>query len=200
MKKIFVILFAGLLVSAGLQAQKVSVKNGKVILDLTKEAGMPEGAITSVPKSWNGRGTPVNTGLALTGNLQHEDINATVFQKLEVAPKDMNTSGGMDGTGTMLMDWKTAFEGCLKSTYNGGGWRLPTQREMMLMWVLYDMLKIALSKVTGGTLLLTTPYYRVATETNGSDAWLVSFGTGGAQSNALKTALLPVRCVREVTP
>jgi hypothetical protein len=202
MKKIVMILFAGLLVSAGLQAQKVSVKSGKVILDLTVAAGMPAGAITSVPKNWNGRGTPHNSGSVLTGNLDAGDINERVFQKLEVAPKDMNKAGEIGGpeAAGMLMTWVEAFTGCNGATYDNGGWRLPTQRELQLIWIFNDVLNTKVSPILSNYTALSSAYYWSATERNTMAAWNMNFGTGVMGTNEKTVSTRDhVRCVREVT-
>jgi hypothetical protein len=206
MKKIIVIVFAGLLVSAGLQAQKVCIEGGKVILDLTE--GMPAGAITDVSKTTRFKDLmdhPDTGAPSAIDKLWHQenrtvgDINKTVFQKLEVAPKDMNTSGGMDGTGTMTMNWSTAFNGCINSSYDDGGWRLPTQRELMMMWIFNDALTIALPAVGGDALSSGNAQYRSATEGSATSAWFVRFGTGNTNLNEKSSPpSLRVRCVREV--
>jgi hypothetical protein len=197
------IVFAGLLVSAGLQAQKVyKDASNRVILDLTKEAGMPEGAITSEPKSWVG--IPSDIGDILTDNLETGDINEKVFEKLEVAPKDINTSGGMNG-GTTTMYWVAAFNGCRYLSYNGTGWRLPTQRELILMWIFKEALEDIFSDedINGSPFALSNAVnYWSATEDPASHAWYMSFASdsNGIVSNYYtKISNYYARCVREVT-
>jgi hypothetical protein len=194
MKKMFMILFAGLLVSAGLSAQKVYLDGTKVILDLTETTGMPAGAVTDESKTALYADATPKGNDTIKNNTNNAAINARVFQKLEVAPKDMNTSRGMNGTGTMEMTWAEAFNGCIKSTYNGGSWRLPTQREMMLVWIFRDAMEAL------GDSFLSTALYWCATETNASSAAYVNFNPGANNPNATKTYLHRVRCVREVTP
>jgi hypothetical protein len=188
MKKIFMVLFAGLLVSAGLQAQKVyKDASNRVILDLTKEAGMPEGAITNEPKSWAGRGTPINIGNTLTGNLETGDINEKVFEKLEIAPSNLG-----------LMFWAEAFTGCIELVSNGGGWRLPTQRELILIWIFKD----ALNDIFSDGDINRPPFangYWSATEANNLDAWSMIFEYGSVIISYPKSDERAVRCVREVT-
>jgi hypothetical protein len=182
MKKICIILFAGLLVSAGLQAQEVYIEDGKVILDMTVETGMPAGAITAIPKTWTGN--PSNNGDPLSNNTHSGTINEKVFQKLEIAPSDLGT-----------MTWTAAMTGCKNE---GEGWRLPTQRELMMMWIFNDALNDVLEAVeVGGNALSANPY-RSATEIDASYVWSVSFGIG-ATTNQLKATPYRVRCVREVT-
>jgi hypothetical protein len=173
MKKIVVIVFAGLLVSAGLQAQKVCIENNKVILDLTEAAGMPAGAMTYVSK--------INsTGSAADNN--------QVFEKLEIAPSDLGE-----------MDWANAIANC-KAV--GPGWRLPTQRELMLICIFRDVLNDNALPAVSGAALDTSPssaFYRCATETGATSAWFVNFANGTTHTNNNKATSYRVRCVREVT-
>jgi hypothetical protein len=200
MKKIVVILFAGLLVSAGLQAQKVSKDaSNRVILDLTVAAGMPAGAITDVSKTARFNelmADPVVGAPSATNKLWHSEnqhngaINATVFEKLEVAPKNMNKVGVIGGTGTMTMDWVEAFNGCIKS-----GWRLPTQRELMLMCIFKEALDAAFP--SDGALSFAN--YWGATENTASTACIVHVGYGDTYRKDKNLSTYVVRCVREVT-
>jgi hypothetical protein len=210
------IVFAGLLVSAGLQAQRVYIEKDdqgnkkRVILDLTEAAGMPAGAITSDSKTvmFNNliaqHGVPSSTNVFWhRDNQTSADINKTVFEKLEVAPKDMNSARVIGGTGTMTMSWVAAFNGCINSDYDSGGWRLPTQRELQMMWIFKEALNPALSELspsgTGAALLSAS--YRGATEHGATTAWHVNFGTGFMNNDILynKSNSTRVRCVREVT-
>jgi hypothetical protein len=208
MKKIFVILCAGLLISAGLQAQKMYIENGKVILDMTVAAGMPEGSTTNVSKTaLYADAVPSETD-TIENNTQGAAINATVFQKLEIAPDNLGT-----------MNWMDAMAGCKNK---GTGWRLPTQRELMMMWIFREALDEALP-IVGGTVLLPSTskelYYRSATEhfdpiaypDDGmiNSVWSMYFistsvygitqGLSSPRSKSTTNTTEAARCVREVT-
>jgi hypothetical protein len=186
MKKIFMILFAGLLVSAGLQAQEVYIKDGKVILDLTEAAGMPAGAVTDVSKTnLYANAAPSNTGAPITDNDTNGKINAKVFQKLEIAPSDLEP-----------MTWADAFNACKNK---GEGWRLPTQRELQLMWILKEALKEAFSHpdVNGSNFLSGS--YGSGTEDSNFYACCVSFKDGMSVNYDKSSDSRNLRCVREVT-
>jgi hypothetical protein len=191
MKKIVMILFAGLLVPAGLSAQEVyKDASNRVILDLTAAAGMPAGAITNTPKTWTG--SPSNNSGPLTDNGHDGDINAMVFQKLETAPSDLGT-----------MNWAAAFDGCRTLSYNGGGWRLPTQRELYLIWIFREALESIFENDLSpkGSAFLFANYW-CATEANHSFAWEMSFyniDTPISSDDIQKTNQIQARCVREVT-
>ncbi len=90
MNRIIIILaFVGLLTPAKLNAQKVYLEGTKVVLDLTASTGMPAGAVTSVKKTWPTTGS--NTAGPIANNVVSQTINATVYQKIEVAPYDLNS-------------------------------------------------------------------------------------------------------------
>jgi hypothetical protein len=204
MKKIFVILLAGLLVPAGMQAQKVYEENGKVILDLTKEAGMPEGAITATSKTdlYN-NATPNPNGGPITNNIESgtNAINNTVFQKLEIAPHNVNAAmGTMGATPVYTADWVAAFNACKNSTHNGDNdWRLPTQRELILIWIFKEALEDIFSNLNPIGSVFSSANYWSATESNASSSWYVTVGSGFTYYNSKTTDTYRVRCVREVT-
>lgn len=181
MKNIILTVFIiGLLAPTGLYAQKVYKEGNRVILDLTVKAGMPVGAITSAAKVWTG--SPSNTAGPMDNNTESGTINETVYHKLEIAQSDYST-----GT-----DWVTAFNGCKGWTHNGStGWRLPTQRELMLMYIF----KPALDNLIG-TAIASSRFWS-STESTDANSWYVIF-TNGLTNNIDKGSSYRVRCVREV--
>ncbi|NDV84936.1 DUF1566 domain-containing protein [Bacteroides sp. 51] len=198
---LIIALFAELMVTSGLMAQKVYKSDGtKYILDLTVAAGMPAKSVTNTSKTAAYASfLPSVTEFGMVAGAKNDEnhpINATVFQKLEVAPNDMDASYDMDGTGTTLA-WVAAFNGCRNSTYKGGNWRLPTQRELMLMYIFYPALK---SLGIGG---FKSNNYWSATEGTAGYSWYVSFYNNdyenGLTNIVEKTTQYYVRCVREVT-
>jgi hypothetical protein len=186
MKKIFMILFAGLLVPAGLSAQKVYLDGTKVILDLTKEAGMPAGAITATPKTW--LDAPVNSNrVPIRNNTENGEINRTVFQKLEIAASDHPVG---------KTDWAMAFNTCKGL---GDGWRLPTQREVMLIWIFREALEDIFNYLDPKGSNFLDDYYWSATEYSTVSSWNITFAYGSTnQIYSTKVDPCAVRCVREV--
>ena len=195
MKKIvFILLIAELLAPVGLMAQKVYKDGTKIILDMTVMAGMPIGAVTSTAKydaTYMGSNTPVNSGSTMADNVHNQAINAMVYQKLEVAPQDLGTSGL--ASGTMTMNWATAFTACKGLNHNGTGWRLPTQRELMMIWIFKDAIN-ALN--TSGT-SFSTRHFWASTEISANIAWMAAIESG-LTSSYTKSQLAYVRCVREL--
>lgn len=194
MKRLMLVMvFAGLMFPAGLMAQKVYKDAGnRVILDLTAAAGMPAKAVTNTAKKWTD--TPSNTTGPMTDNGEKGSINATVFQKLEIAPHCL-TGDGTIGSAGGVFTWADAFNYCKNVNHNGTGWRLPTQRELQLMYIFRPALESVLTGI-GGT-VFSAAYYWSATEFTAYYARYVSFSTG-VTSATYKSDTYRVRCVREV--
>lgn len=197
MKQILMtLILVGVMSPAGLYAQKVYKNaNNRLVLDLTVSAGMPKDAITTTGKTWIG--TPSNTTGPLENNTEKGTINATVYQKLEVAPHDMNSAGLFSKTGTFTMDWVTAFNGCKSSTHGGGNWRLPTQRELMLIQIFRPALESILKDSAINGTAFSNANYWTATEANGTMNYSVNFTYGNTAGNS-KMNTNRVRCVREI--
>lgn len=197
-RTMMIVMLVGLIVPTVINAQKV-YKDGsnRVILDLTVAAGMPKDAVTATKKTWTG--TPSNTVGPMANNSAGGTINATVFQKLEIAPHDVNTLKEIKATGTMKMDWVAAFNACKGSSSYGGGWRIPTQRELMLMFIFRPAFDaIFIDSAINGTPFSTGFLYWTATEYDPVYTWIGEFGGGGINL-AIKAGAHRVRCVREVT-
>ena len=198
----FTVLLAGLIVApAGLFAQEVykeanaSALGGyRVILDLTVKAGMPAGAVTGT-KKYIGISTASNSDWLINApdNSVNGSINARVYEKLEIAPGDLNNDATF-GAGT-AMDWANAYNRCKNNTYDGGGWRLPTQRELMTMRIFSPALNGAFNEIGG--LVFDSNLYCSASEDGAYAAWYVVFDDGFTYSTG-KTLRTRVRCVREL--
>lgn len=145
MKRILLlVMFAGLMAPAGCYAQKVYKDGNKVILDLSVASGMPAEVVTNQPKYT--AFTPKAD--ALGANNGHDgSINATVFQKLEVAPKDMNKAGAMDNTGAPWIGSQllTGAKTCPITVMAGG---FPPRGNCSLSIYLNPPLKIYLMRLT----------------------------------------------------
>lgn len=185
-KTVFITLAVTMLYSATAYAQKVvtegSGKTIKVIIDAT---GMPSGAITTIHKplitfgSNNTACTQDDTDLA--SNISNE----RVYHKFEVSKIDNDTR----------CVWDRAVNIVCSGTINGStGWRLPTQRELMLIWVLHSQLK----KVSGFTPLGVKRYWS-ATENGSTLSWNVDFSNGATGDDDKASGdNRVVRCVRDI--
>lgn len=109
-----------------------------------------------------------------------------VSAKFQVASVDAST----------VCEGKYTYTKCKSYSESGapaGSWRLPTQRELMLIW----MFK---SKLTNcGTITSTIEHFWSSTEYSfvTNYAWYVSFSNGQTFSS-IKGAYLAVRCVRDL--
>lgn len=150
--------------SALAQRVETALVDGRPVINCS---GMPAAAITTTSKG--------NT----EAQLKTAAANATVFHRFAVAIADNSTSS----------NWSNAFTVCSNL---GAGWRLPTQRELMLMWVL----KAELEKTSGFTKFNANHYWS-ATEANSNTSWYVYFYNGYTYLTNSKTTTSRVRCVRE---
>lgn len=167
-------------------AQKVyKDENNKIILDCGPDSGFPQEAVTTV--TGQKTITPSATGLG-EDNSDTGSINATVFYKLEIDAKDL------DGTN----NWVGAYNACKNkgTAANGEIWRLPTQKELMLMYVF----RTAIAAL-GGTMNTSSynrdSYYWSCTEIFSTEARYLAFYKGYVYKIA-KSESIRVRCVREI--
>jgi hypothetical protein len=124
--------------------------------------------------------------------------NEKVYQKLRVAVRDTSVTN---------VTWATATAQCASYTENGdiSGWRLPTQRELLAIWIVQDGIKAKCTALSISFDYLNAEYYWSATESSeaSGNAWMVFGGRTGAGDagntpHYLKTeAAARVRCVRE---
>jgi len=205
MKKL--ILLAAVACVAGIttaHGQKVYKNGNTIVLDLSVAAGMPTGAVTTAPKVFPAT-RPSNSALWSPDNCDGSGydgpLNKTMYHKLEVAPGHLNTSGAMDDTGTIAMDWASAVQGCRTSTYDGGGWRAPTSRELRCIFLFREALEAhgcspILLYGVGGTYATWS-----ATEQR-LDRAMCMAGDPDNETRQIegrdKTERLGVRCVREL--
>lgn len=188
MKKFtLIICIAGFLAPIGLNAQKVYKLGEMVILDMTVEAGMPAGAVTDVSKTqkYNADSVIPNdyelTEINGVKNDVNHPLNAKVYQKL-----------GISKLNSGAKSWVEAFNYC-KGIDEDGTWRLPTQRELMMMYIF----KSALVELLDNSFFNSS--YWSTTELDNTNTWSCnSLGnlTWGSKSNNI----LNSRCVREIIP
>lgn len=159
-------------------AQKVYKENNKIILDCGPGSGFPQGAVeTETGKKFI---EPKANVLAET-NAENGVINATVFYKLEIAATDISSN----------TTWVNAYKACKgKGTdANGEIWRLPTQKELILMYIF----STAINDLNGS---MNNDYWS-GTETNAESSRYVDFSTGLVYGKN-KAESMKARCVREI--
>lgn len=162
-------------------AQKVYKEGGAIVLDFGPDSGFPQRAVETV----KGRKIPAETpsnSTSMTDNDLNGVINATVYRKLEVAAADESST----------MQWVAAYAACQN---RGSGWRLPTQRELMAILLIFRPAIVALAGSSGDFVLNT---YWSATEYQTQPGYAIARLANNVMDLEDKTALCYVRCVREL--
>lgn len=173
-------------------------------------SGMPVRAIWPLRRSLmkNGR-TERHTALSAIGS--NTDVNDKIPFRFIIAPADGDNNAPSAVTTTtwaeavgfnasensrMIADGTAAEDGCAiyKTREFPSGWRLPTQREMMVMWLFQE----GINAIYPSGQLSTADKYWTATEKDASNAWLMDFSTATPQStNDKKSNRYRFRCVRD---
>lgn len=183
--KLFLLL---ILFSFDLSAQIVTTVDGYPVIDLS--ALSPLGAVLSYVEADSRRTkmnqlTPTNSTSLPTAGGTNGEWNAKMSIKFQVMRKDRSPS----------TDWANAWALCRSydsEAGRAGEWRMPTQRELQMIWILHPQL---IGK--GGFTAFYVSNYWSASEASASYAWLVRFVNGGVYDRA-KTDLPFVRCVRDL--
>ncbi|SEF48466.1 Lcl C-terminal domain-containing protein [Parabacteroides chinchillae] len=174
------------------KAQTVTVVGGYPVIDLT--ALSPLGCTLTLSEANSRREAmhacaPSNSTLLTVGSAvsrENGTWNAKMSTRYQVMRNDLGTT----------KNWTDAWNACKAYSGEGGTagqWRLPTQRELQMIWVLYPQL-IGKGSVSSFDAYL----YWSSTEYNASIAWYVHFGLGGTYNGYGKTIALRVRCVRDL--
>ena len=189
--KLLLIVFASF-VAADSYAQRVYEDNGKVIMDASLIPNKP------VPKARDTDGTMTEKGTNKLDNLSSDVSNEKVFRKFEIRKEDASANPMPADQG-----WLAAIHFCRDLTEDGGGWRLPTGRELVLML----LFKNSLHKIASFQPFIVDvdndPYYWSATEPNNRldiDAVQIkSVGTPDSHVVWKSFKNGRVRCIRDIT-
>ena len=171
-------------------------------------AGIPESAIWPLGKKLSKDGATIRH-TAAKGNGDNISVNDKVPFRFIIAPTEeagvrfwaaaMGFHGGEGNDNANLNpdgSFDPSFTGGCKNysttEFPAGSWRLPTQREMMLMWLFRDGINAI---YPAGQL---SGQYWTSTEVSGTQAWYIDFSTTKPQSSAqLKNISSKYRCVRD---
>lgn len=171
-------------------------------------AGMPESAIWPLGMKLS-RGGATIRHTAAKGNGDNISVNDKVPFRFIIAPTQdattrfwaaaMGIHGGPGGDNNNLDpdgNFDPPFsDGCksYSTTEFPDGWRLPTQREMMLMWLFREGINAIYSIAQ-----LTAERYWSATENATNKAWFLDFNATVPQSGfESKESSYRYRCVRD---
>lgn len=124
-------------------------------------------------------------------DIASEKSNMTISHYFEVAKKDYNETE---------TNWISAVNSCNTWTEDGGNWRLPTQKEVMLLSILSKEIEQRASSI--GFSSFKADNYWSATESLDNYSWCGNFNLGTMSYfgtiNGGKTKPHYVRCVRDV--
>lgn len=184
-RKLFSVII--LLLSTGsLMAQRVTnAPDNRIIIDCRD---MLAGSITDQAKARDTSGTTTTLGANNLSSISSEISNKKVSHYFEVSKSDISSGA----------NWHNGVLACrdMANSDGHGLWRIPTLRELQLIWTLNEALK----RTTIGFTPLTATQYRTATEVTATTAYTINFNAGYIVSNSNKTDNRPVRCVRDLTP
>lgn len=193
-----------------LKKEKLKGTSGLIDVDYAVfySVGMPESAIWPLGMDLSGDGATIRH-TAAKGNGSNTSVNDKVPFRFIIAPAD----GGESKFWAEAMGFNSGFGGANANLDpNGGnanlgcrayatlefpnGWRMPTQREMMIMWLFRDGVNAIypLGKIGKDS---ETRYW-TATEDLANKAWYLDFSTTMPQSNVgTKITSFKYRCVRD---
>lgn len=198
----FIICILSTFSAFGQQLKKSEI--GSTIYAVFYSTGMPESAIWPLGMKLSKNGHTIrHTSLkALEGNM---NINNKVPFRFIIAPKEGTSTSwanamGLSTTANNELEPGGDAEksGCANYSTDefSSGWRLPTQREMMLMWLFREGIN---GIYPGGKIGNDSEKrYWTATESSANQAWYLDFNAIAPASSAyIKTNDFKYRCVRD---
>lgn len=175
----FIVIILGCLMATGGYAQVVVREGSKVVIDAS---ALPNS--TRVKKATGTDGTDKTLGTNDASNLGSKVSNKEVYYRFEVSPFDNNGPA----------PWHQMLLHCKNLVLNGTGWRLPTVRELILIY----LLKRELAAVPGFTALHERNRYWSATEESAENAHAVSLMERRLSVHQKVTAPGHTRCIRDL--
>lgn len=164
-------------------------------------SGMPESAIWPLGMNLMANKATIRHTQS-KGNGNNIPVNDKVPYRFIIAPRD-----GGSGNWALVMGLKSDANGDLDEVTPGmtsgcatfgtpefrSGWRMPTQREMMLMWLFREGIDVIYKDTP-----LQNAVYWTATESDKNQAWILNFSPIAPESNISgKTVTYKYRCVRD---
>lgn len=185
---LLLILFAG-----SISAQVVTTTpSGYPVIDLSALSPLEDVVLSSAEaasrRTRMNQQTPSNTAYLAVGSSvsgHNGSWNTRMSIKYQVMRANLRVG----------VNWVSAWNACKSYNGEGGGvgtWRLPTQREYQMIWILHPQL---IGK--GGFTPFSATFYWSATERTPTIAWYAGFHNGD-MSFVDKTGTHNVRCVRDL--
>lgn len=177
-KMLLTTIMVAVLSSTAAFGQKVVVEGNMVIIDASDVTHVTEKKARTT-QATNITHVPVNDLTDIASRIS----NDKVYKKFEISKSD-NTNGA---------NWLNSVNTICTGTINGSeGWRLPTQRELILIWILKSVLEKQ-NDFNG----FSSSFYWSATSSGDKLGYRVNFGSSFVDSE-LKTYFCRVRCVRDL--
>lgn len=154
-------------------AQEVLVENGKIIINAS---AIPN---TQVKKARATNGTNARLGTDNATNIGSVASDDKVYYKFQLSRTRFSSN------------WLNAVNRCKNLTDDGGGWRLPTHKEAVLIYILWpELTKAGLTNAAGGT----------GTEAGGDGTTCpyVTYDDNGAIRMVGKSESNFYRCIRDL--
>lgn len=177
----FIIIILGCLMATGGYAQKVIVGGGKVIIDASALRNS-----TTMKKATGTDATETIMGTNDASNISSNVSNKEVYHRFEISPYDNMAAAS----------WLPMVNHCKNLSLNGIGWRLPTLRELMLIYILMGELKQV--TLSGFMPLDTNRRYWSATEEDADKATAVYARDHHVSSYSKITGVASTRCIRDL--
>lgn len=165
--------------------------------------GMPEGAIWPLGTVLTRNGATIRHQVD-KGNGGNIDVNSRVSARFIVAPTDVGSdrltwavASGFGFTEDLNADFVNPVDGGCRTLSTGGRqWRLPTQRELQLIWLLRQGIDVIYpsAKMTSTGQFKS---YWSATEETIERVWFVSFSSSLVVSTCVKSTINYTRCVSD---
>lgn len=188
--KLLLIVFASCIVVDS-YAQKVVVDGaGRVIIDAS---AIPN---TTMPKARTTDATLYGAGTNTLTNISSELSNEKVFRTFEVSKRYLREPSRPNDL--LWLNWLAAIKACYNLSDDGGGWRLPTERELNLMKILdYKLIEIPGFE--------EIDVYKAWSATDGwqkTTAYYLGYARGMNSLSSVgdKVSVAYARCIRDITP
>lgn len=175
-------------------------------------SGIPESAIWPLGMKLSRNGATIRHTES-KGNGTNTSVNDKVPFRFIIAPTEdsqtrywaaamgfhsgeVGDNTNLDPDGTFDPDFSGGCKNYSTTEFPKGSWRLPTQRELMLMWLFREGINTIYASLPASK--LTANKYWSATEQAKDKAWYMDFNASTPQSGFdSKATAMNVRCVRD---
>lgn len=193
--------------ASGQELRKEALKGSTAAYAVIYSTGMPESAVWPLGMTLS-RNEATIRHTTVEGNGNNINVNDKVPFRFIIAPTtgpaDFYWAAAMglnDGSNADLSEEgpgssapRTGCRNYSTSEFPVGSWRLPTQRELLLMWLFRDAINTVYPSGS-----ISAEKHWSATEKDGTNAWYVDFSATAPESKAAAKGSnnFKFRCVRD---